>query len=64
MICYLGNEEVLLIQLPRGTHAIAERLKIDLRKLALTAVIDRVRAGSLADNMMKETRHESNNDHP
>jgi hypothetical protein len=55
---FLGNEEVLLIQLPRGTHAVAERLKIDLGKLALTAVIDRVRAGSLADHMMEVSRHD------
>jgi hypothetical protein len=55
---FLGNEEVLLIQLPRGTHAVAERLKIDLGKLALAAVIDRVRAGSLADHMMEVSRHD------
>jgi hypothetical protein len=55
---FLGNEEVLLIQLPRGTHAVAERLKIDLGKLALTAVIDRVRAGSLADHMMEVSRYD------
>lgn len=56
MIAYLGNEEVVLIQVPRGTHNQAIRLGLDLQALALDAVISRVRAASLASNMMTRTQ--------
>lgn len=56
MIAYLGNEEVVFVQVPRGTHNQATRLGLDLQALALDAVISRVRAASLASQMMDRTQ--------
>jgi len=53
MIAYLGNEEVVLVQVPRGTHRTALEHNLDLQTLALTAVMDRIRAASLADHMSR-----------
>jgi hypothetical protein len=53
MIAYLGNEEVVLVQVPRGTHRIALEHDLDLQGLALAAVLDRIRAASLASHMSR-----------
>jgi len=53
MILYLGTEEVCMVNLPKGFHHMAAVHGIDLQKVALDAVIDRVRAASLADHMSK-----------
>jgi hypothetical protein len=53
MIAYLGNEEVVLVGLPRGSHSIAALNHIDLQEIALKACIDRIRAASLADHMSR-----------
>jgi hypothetical protein len=53
MIAYLGNEECVIIQLPRGSHAIAASNQIDLQETALKALIERLRAASLADHMSR-----------
>jgi hypothetical protein len=53
---YLGNEEVVLVQLPKGSHAIAASNHIDLQETALKALTDRLRAASLADHMMRSVQ--------
>jgi hypothetical protein len=53
MIAYLGNEEVVIVQLPRGSHAIAAVNHIDLQETALKALIERLRAASIADHMSR-----------
>jgi hypothetical protein len=52
---YLGNQECVLIHIPQGFHNIAEMHHIDLQAVALAAVIDRVRAASLATHMLKSS---------
>jgi hypothetical protein len=52
-IMYLGNEEVVLIQIPRGFHALAAQNHIDLKEVALMACTERVRAAQISDHMSK-----------
>ena len=52
-IMYLGNEEVVMVSLPRGSHLIAATNHIDLQETALKACIERIRAASIADHMSK-----------
>jgi hypothetical protein len=55
-IMYLGNEEVAVIQLPRGFHALAAKNEININAVALDAIIDRVRSACLADHMSKSVQ--------
>lgn len=55
MITHIGGDEVVLIIVPRGFHTTAAAHKIDLQETALQAVIERVRAASLATHMLKTT---------
>lgn len=52
-IVYLGNEEVVMIQVPRGFHSLAAVHGVDLQDIALKAVVERLRAVSLADHMSR-----------
>jgi hypothetical protein len=61
MICYIGTEEVVLVPVPRGTHQVACRLHIDLQKVGEIAIIERVRAASLADHLLISTGTHKNN---
>jgi hypothetical protein len=60
MIMMLGNEEVVVIQIPRGSHAVARRLGIDLIDIAGTAVTNRLRAASIADHMSRSIQKKFN----
>jgi hypothetical protein len=53
---YLGNEEVVLIQVPRGTHTQALKHDLNLQEMALQAIVERVRAASLADHMLQRSQ--------
>jgi hypothetical protein len=60
MIMMLGNEEVVIIQIPRGSHAVAHRLGINLIDIAGTAVTNRLRAASIADHMSRSIQKKFN----
>lgn len=53
MITHVGGEEVVLVIVPRGFHATAAVHGLDLQETALNAVVERVRAASLATQMLK-----------
>jgi hypothetical protein len=60
MMMYLGNEEVVLVQVPRGSHAIAASNHIDLQETALKALTERLRAASIADHMSRSIQMKFN----
>lgn len=53
MITHIGGDEVVLVIVPRGTHTAAAVHGIDLQELAIKAIVERVRAASLATHMLK-----------
>lgn len=50
---HIGGDEVVLVIVPRGTHNTAAVHGIDLQELAIKAIVERVRAATLASQMLQ-----------
>lgn len=48
----IGNDEIVVIVVPLGYHILMKRFNIDAQTVCREALIDRVRAALIADNML------------